>query len=404
MAGEQPPPPQGYPPPGGYPPPQGYPPPPGAYPPPGGYPPPPPYPAPYGTGYQPAYAHPSPPPATAAPVLPATPLEYHQLHRAGRRGWGWPLLGIASMGLAMVIVGPLLAMVPLVAYLIVTGDLTQAGFERQLDLQDPTPAGLAYLNLALALLIPAAWLLTWALHGLKPGWVSSVRPRLRWGFFAVCLGLSVVALVAMILVSLVLPAEADSTATGDLNEFTSTTRDFILVILLLTPLQAAGEEYAFRGYLTQAFGGLFAFAGPTVSRVLAVLGPATLFALAHGLGQSVPVFFDRFAFGVVAGVLVIVTGGLEAGIAMHVLNNFLAFGFALAFGDLGDSLNPTGGSWWMIPTTLTQSLVYLGLAWFAARRMGLATRAEPAVLAASRGLVYGSPAAVAPAPGPRPGL
>ena len=47
---------------------------------------------------------------------------------------------------------------------------------------------------------------------------------------------------------------------------------------------------------------------------------------------------------------------------MHVLNNFLAFGLALAFGDMAETLNPTGGSWWNIPLTLTQSLVYLGLA------------------------------------------
>ena len=76
---------------------------------------------------------------------------------------------------------------------------------------------------------------------------------------------------------------------------------------------------------------------------------------------------------------------------MHVLNNFLAYGFALAFGSMSDALNPTGGSWWMIPTTLTQSVVYLALAWWVARRMGLATRADPAVLAASRGLVYSCP-------------
>ena len=38
----------------------------------------------------------------------------------------------------------------------------------------------------------------------------------------------------------------------------------------------------------------------------------------------------------------ITTGGLEAGIAMHVLNNFLAFGAALAFGDMTTALTPTG--------------------------------------------------------------
>jgi uncharacterized protein len=135
---------------------------------------------------------------------------------------------------------------------------------------------------------------------------------------------------------------------------------------LLTPLQAAGEEYAFRGYLTQAFGGLFG------REWAAVLFPAILFALAHG-SQSAPIFFDRFAFGLVAGVLVVHTGGLEAGIAMHVLNNWLAFGIALAFGDMGSSLNPTGGSWWSIPVTLTQSLGFLALVLLAARGRGLRT-------------------------------
>ena len=86
----------------------------------------------------------------------------------------------------------------------------------------------------------------------------------------------------------------------------------------------------------------------------------------------------------VAGTLVIVTGGLEAGIAMHVLNNWLAFGAALAYGDMGSALNPTGGTWWSIPVTLTQSLVYLALAWWVARLMGIERRTDPAVLAAPR--------------------
>jgi hypothetical protein len=99
------------------------------------------------------------------------------------------------------------------------------------------------------------------------------------------------------------------------------------------------------------------------------------------------VFFDRFAFGVVAGTLVIMTGGLEAGIAMHVLNNFLAYGIALAYGDMSSTLNPTGGSWWSIPVTLTQSLVYLALAVWLARRMGLATTTRGHVLEAPRSRV-----------------
>ena len=250
-----------------------------------------------------------------------------------------------------------------------------------LDLDDPTPLGLAYVNLVLATAIPITWLLTRGLHGLRPGWLSSVAGRIRWRFLVACLGISVVALVATVMVSAFVPQQGGTELGTEPHEFTRTTRDFLLVVVLLTPLQAAGEEFAFRGYLQQAFGGLFG------SRVLAVGLSALLFALAHGLGQSWPVFVDRLAFGVVAGALVILTGGLEAGIAMHVLNNFLAFGLALAFSDMASTLNPTGGSWWSLPGTLTQSLVYLVLATWTARRMGLSTTVPGAVLEGSRGPV-----------------
>jgi membrane protease YdiL (CAAX protease family) len=242
--------------------------------------------------------------------------------------------------------------------------------------QEATPAGLALLNIVIAAAIPVSWAVTWWLHRLKPRWLSSVAPRLRWRFLLVCLGLAVVALVASLLVGLLLPLAPGESPVGEVNDFTSRTRDFVIVVLLLTPLQAAGEEYLFRGYLTQAFGSLVW--GRRASQVLAVLGPALIFALFHGFSQDAPVFFDRFAFGVVAGILVIRTGGLEAAIAMHVLNNFLAFGLALAFGDLTTALTATGGSsWWMILSTLTQSLVYLALATWVAKGMGLVNVGPP---------------------------
>ena len=103
---------------------------------------------------------------------------------------------------------------------------------------------------------------------------------------------------------------------------------------------------------------------------------ATLFAMAHGL-QNPPLFFDRFMFGLIAAWLVIRTGGLEAGIALHVLNNYLAFGLAIAFGDINETLNVTEISWWNIPVTLTQSLVYVALVLWVGKRMGLQTRTRP---------------------------
>lgn len=313
------------------------------------------------------------------------PLGFHELHRAGERGWWRTLLGVVLLAVTMVVLAPVIWLVPFTIGFALAGEPVADSMSALLDLGDPTPLGLAYLNLTLASLIPVVWLLTRVLHGLKPRWTTSVRPRMRWGYFVACLGLSVLALVATVVVSALLPVQegAGTDVSTTPREFTREIRDFVIVVLLLTPLQAAGEEYAFRGYLTQAFGGLFR------SRAVAVVVPALLFALAHGVGQSLPIFFDRFAFGIVAGLLVVLTGGLEAAIAMHVLNNWLAFGLALAFSDMATALNPTGGSWWSIPTTLTQSLVYLGLALLVARAMGLRSTAESAVLVASRGRVYG---------------
>jgi uncharacterized protein len=308
-------------------------------------------------------------------------LPYHLLQRGGRPGVWRPLVGVLALVASFVVVVPVLMQVPFAIGLALAGRDVGDGVSEMLDLDDPTPLGLAYLNATLAAAILVVWLLNRLCHGLRPGWLASVAPRIRWRWLAVCFALSVIALFATLVVSAVVPSSGEGAEiSGDLNEFTSTTRDFLIVVALLTPLQAAGEEYVFRGYLTQAFGNVF---GRTW---VAVLVPALLFALAHG-SQSAPIFFDRFAFGVVAGLTVVLTGGLEAGIAMHVLNNWLAFGIALAFSDMASSLNPTGGDWWTIPVTLTQSLVYLGLVVWAARRMGIRTTtdtaSEPGVLVGS---------------------
>lgn len=347
--------------------------------------------SPYPPSPVPPVGGPAPVPLSEAEVAAAyPPLEYHQLHRAGDRGWWRPLLGVVAVVVGMQVLLPLGILALFVGGLAATGAGSDA-IDALLDSDDLQPLTLAYLMVSLALLTPLVWLVTRVLHGLRPRWTTSVAPRMRWAFFAACMALSVVALLASMVVSVLvasidphaLPGESE---VGGLNAFTATTRDFLLVIVLLTPLQAAGEEYLFRGYLTQVAGGIFS--RPAVARTVAVVAPALLFALAHG-AQDPAVFFDRFAFGLAAGVLVILTGGLEAGIALHVMNNWFAFGLALAFGDMSTVLTPTGGSWLSIPVTLTQELVFLGLALAVHRGMGLARHADSAVLIRSRGRVYG---------------
>lgn len=328
-------------------------------------------------------------PQPRPPLEPPDGLEFHQLLRGGRPGWWW----VGIPGVIVLVIAWILAqvalIVPFLAGLMASGRSLESSLDYLADLEHPTPLGLAYLNVGLASAIPLAFLAMWAFHGLRPGWLTSVVPRMRWGYFAVCLGLSFLALIATVVVGLLLPKDGTGQVTGELATFDDRALQFILVVIFLTPFQAAGEEYLFRGYLTQAIGSLVppGLRLRWLGRTLAVSIPAVLFALAHGVGQSPPVFFDRLAFGLVAGVLVIATGGLEAAIAMHVLNNFVAFGFAIALGEMDTALNPQEATWWILPTTLTQSFVYLGLAVLVARAMRLRRTADPTVLVASRSRV-----------------
>jgi membrane protease YdiL (CAAX protease family) len=301
---------------------------------------------------------------------------YHLLLRPGRSGWQWSLLG--ALGFAV------LAFLGVQATWFVVWPVAQLlGAEVSVD--PVTPAGLAWINLGWGVAILVAVLVVTRLHRLPAGVLASVVGRIRWRWLLTCLGLAVLALVATVAVSIFLPQQGGTEVAGEVNDVTGQLVGFVLVILLLTPLQAAGEEVAFRGYLTQACGGLVQGSGRGVMAA-AIVVPAVLFALAHG-AQDAPVFVDRLAFGLVAGALVVLTGGLEAGIAMHVLNNVAAFGLALAFSDIDTALQPTSGTWWSLPGTLTQSLVYLALVVSAARRAGLRTRSQPGVLEPSRGRV-----------------
>ena len=330
----------------------------------------PPQPAPPHWG-QPPWGPPAPAPQASLPTFPhPEPREYALMLRTWNYAWWRPVVGILLVGLGMVVVAPLVLMPVLVAGIAIEGGPFLESLEKAATLQAIGPSSLLYLNLTLGSTILVTWFVMRVVHRMRPRWLTSVAPRMRWKFFFICLGLSGVALIAQVVVSMLLPGEQEADVTQQVNDFTLTTAVLAVIVLLTTPLQAAGEEYVFRGYLMQALGSLFN------NKWVAVLATATLFATAHGV-QNFPLFFDRFMFGLIAGWLVIRTGGLEAGIAMHILNNFLAFGFALTFADLTETLNVSEVAWANIPVTLTQSVVYALLVLFVAGRLKLQTRTNP---------------------------
>jgi membrane protease YdiL (CAAX protease family) len=343
---------------------------------PSGYAAPPPYPSgyaappPYPSGH--GGRAPMPPQARAFPH--AEPEPYHHMLRTWTYAPWRPVVGIVIALAGMLVIAPLALLPVLAAAVAVEGGPFLRTFERAATLKSVDPAALLYLNLVLASMVLVTWFVIRVVHRMRPRWLSSVVPRMRWSFFLVCLGLAVVALVAQVLVGFLLPGSDGQGGSGTLNHFTTGTAVSALVILLTTPFQAAGEEFLFRGYLLMAVGSLIP--QRTVGRWVAIVSTALLFALFHG-AQNFPLFFDRFAFGLIAGWLVTRTGGLEAGIALHILNNFLAFGIALAYGDLTSTLNVSQVSWWNIVLTVTQSGVYTVLVVLVARRRGLQTHTRP---------------------------
>jgi uncharacterized protein len=382
----------GYPPPGyGAP---GYAAPPPGYPQPGGYGLPPSYPvatprvpgppAPSGWPVPPPLQPPAQPAPPAHPVAAARPAfphpeprPYHLMLRTWSYAWWRPVVGLFALVAGMLIIVPVALLPLLLVAAAVDGGGSEIGkaFSGLSGGGELTPSGLLYLNLTLAGLILWTWLLIRVLHSMRPRWLSSVRPKLRWPYLFACLGLAVVALVAQLVVGSLVPGDVPGTDAADPNPVDGRTIALLVIVLLTTPLQAAGEEYAFRGYLLQALGALLR------NRWVTIVLTALLFATAH-LQFDPPLFLDRFLFGLIAAWLVIRTGGLEAGIALHVLNNYLALGFAVFFADLTEALDPGDVSWWNLPVSLTQSLVYAALAAWVAGRMGLQTRTRPPVEAA----------------------
>ena len=173
------------------------------------------------------------------------------------------------------------------------------------------PVGMLAVNLGIATLIPIAWALMGMIHQMRPRWLSSVQPRIRWRYLFGCLAIAAVVLNGVMLLSTTV---GDKLSIHQQSGFWG----FLLVIVLTSPIQAVAEEIFFRGYLLQALGSLVA------KPWFGVIASSLVFALLHGT-QNLPLFADRLAFGLLAGLLVWRTGGLEAGIAAHVINNVFAY-------------------------------------------------------------------------------
>jgi membrane protease YdiL (CAAX protease family) len=188
-------------------------------------------------------------------------------------------------------------------------------------------------NLSLALLIPAVVLISWLIYHQGIGWLTSVTGQIRWRW----LGWSAVVAVAFLLPFTVI--EGFLTGWPELSQRPYSW--FILgTILLSTPLQAAAEEYATRGLLSRAVTAIFP--NLKVGLVLAWLVSSLVFV---GLHSASDFWLNLYYFAIASLLWWIThrTGGLEAAIAIHAVNNLLSEA-VMPWSDFSQMFDRTSGA------------------------------------------------------------
>lgn len=282
-------------------------------------------------------------------LLPDHPVPYHQLLRGPRWRWWRPLVSLA-------VLAGLLLVLFLVVFSAFAGldALLPDGHVGSLD-DELSPITSLELDLLLAGLIPVAAAAVAIAHHVAPRWVFSVSGGLRWRWLGRCaLVVTPVWVVYLGLGFLVDPVEPGRPAHWVL---------LLVMALVVTPFQAAGEELLFRGWLVQNVGAFFA--RPVAGLVVSTVVSAALFALAHG-SLDPWILLSIATLAMAACLANWRTGGLEAGIAMHAVNNVGVGVLTITYGGYADSFvdeTTTGSPLEFFPGLVVHALAVTLILW-----------------------------------------
>lgn len=308
-------------------------------------------------------------PAPQIRWVETAPLEYHHLLRGVARYRWWKPLLVLILGviyyLTLSVAYGLLVMLP---YFLLSGEpLSEAGVMSLAIPDTQKPVSLVMALGSVALMIPAA-LLAMLSVGLRPwGRLWSVALRIRWRWIGRTVLPALAALVVMNVLGIALElalaggAGEESLAEAPALDMTAVAWSLIIV-LLLVPIQATAEELVYRGMFMQVLGawlggvrGTGGFSAFLRGPWLPIVIPAIAFGFSH--------IYDFWGWAAVvamalaAGWISWRTGGLEAAISLHVVNNIVAFGFmAVGFGGETAQTSDGGG-----PGSLLGTIVGLAL-------------------------------------------
>ncbi|MDF5755479.1 type II CAAX endopeptidase family protein [Spongiactinospora sp. TRM90649] len=293
---------------------------------------------------------------------PEPGLTYDHLARTPLHRWWRPVLGSV-----LVAAGYLLVTFVVLFGGMVVGGLLGFNMTPRVDTLFADPmVSLVVTLLSIGAALPVVLGVAWLIQRRPPGTLSSVVGRLRWRWMMLCVPVALGAWVLGQIASTIIYALTGEDVSGGVGWARwDTAVTGLAITLLLVPLQAASEEYLFRGWVIQAFGAFVRTPWPGI-----LVGAAGFTALHNYTGWGI---LDVFAFGAVTGWLAVRTGGLEAPIALHVINNVLGFGLSSAAGTLNDALRQGAVGWQSLMGTAVQLAVFVIVVLVLARRRGVET-------------------------------
>lgn len=235
---------------------------------------------------------------------------------------------------------------------------------------DYTPLHHAGSMISLGLLIPWSMIIQRLLYGVPGASLHSVTSRFRFDVAGKALLVLAPVWAVVIALGFLTPVEESPWSHTDLVAI-------LLGTLLLTPLQAAGEEYGVRGLIFRVVGGWTR--SSRAGLIAGTVVTAVLFTLAHGATDPYVIAWYLVLFGSLA-IITWRTGGLEIAVVLHAVLNTLSLAMAPYLRiDLGGALSSRAdveSAVYQLVPTLTVVLI-TAVVWWATRRSGPLLTPDP---------------------------
>lgn len=215
--------------------------------------------------------------------------------------------------------------------------------------------------LGLALLIPWSMLIQRMLYRVPGASLHSVAGRFRFHVLGKALLVFGPLWVLMVGVWNFLPGQESPWTAADLAAL-------LLVTLLVTPLQAAGEEYGIRGLMFRVLGSWTR--GSTAGLVLGVIVTSVVFTGLHGTNDPyIIVWYLSLWIGL--AIITWRTGGIEIAIVLHAVLNTVSFlSVSVLRVDLADQDRSAGAGQPFLLSYAAVVILTTAIIWWWTRRSG----------------------------------